>query len=56
MEKNENGATVRCGDSGHSLAMVYSPAQQFVRLYDVDAALKNGTLFEELYKPLEEEC
>ena len=56
MEKNENGSTVRPSESDLSLAMVYSPVQRFVRLYDPDSALEHGTLFEELYKPLLEEC
>lgn len=37
---------------GRSLAMVYSPAQRFHRLYEpVEALLRRGTLFRELYKP-----
>ena len=66
MEKNENGrpilrenATVKregvC-DEGLQLAMVYSPYQSFRMLYSPDTALKRGTLFEELYKPLSEVC
>lgn len=45
------------GQSSHttpSLAMVYSPEQSWRMLYSVEDALKHGTLFEELYKPLED--
>ena len=59
MEKNENGyrreAPMKC-DDGLSLAMVYSPYQSFRMLYSEDDALRHGTLFEELYKPLVEVC
>ena len=36
---------------GQSLAMVYSPCQDFKGLYDPTEALCHGTLFSELYKP-----
>ncbi len=37
---------------GRSLAMVYSPRQRFHRLYEpMEALLRRGTLFRELYKP-----
>ena len=36
---------------GQSLAMVYSPCQDFKDLYDPTEALCRGTLFSELYKP-----
>lgn len=43
------------GDSdclaGRSLAMVYTPPQQFRKLYSAEQALQCGTLFEELSKP-----
>ena len=67
MEKNENGYgvsrsagnarnnAVRCGD-GLQLAMVYSPYQSWRMLLSPEDALANGTLFEELYKPLREGC
>ncbi len=68
MEKNENGytsqyrgsggmrnSTARC-DDGLQLAMVYSPYQSWRMLLSPDDALASGTLFEELYKPLREEC
>ena len=37
-----------------SLAMVYSPCQMWRMLYSTEDALAHGTLFEELYKPLED--
>ncbi len=39
--------------TGAPLAYVYSPDQQFRLLYSAPEALKHGTLFEELYKPME---
>ena len=33
------------------LSMVYSPIQEFDNLYDIDTALKQGTLFAELDLP-----
>lgn len=36
------------GLEGYPLAMVYSPLQSFDGLYDIDSALKQGTLFKEL--------
>lgn len=41
------------GLAGYPLAMVYSPCQRFGDLYDLDDALKNGTLFKELNLPFE---
>lgn len=35
------------------LAYVYAPDQKFRMLYSADDALRHGTLFEELYKPME---
>ena len=35
------------------LAYVYSPNQKFCMLYSAEDALKHGTLFENLYKPME---
>ena len=35
----------------HPLSMVYSPLQEFDNLYDLDTALKQGTLFAELDLP-----
>lgn len=37
--------------NGMSLAMVYSPCQEFDGLYSVEEALCHGTLFMELEKP-----
>lgn len=41
------------GCSSRQLAMVYSPHQCWRMLYSPSEALGHGTLFEELYKPLE---
>ncbi len=38
---------------GAPLAYVYSPDQRFRLLYSAKDALAHGTLFEELYKPME---
>ena len=38
---------------GAPLAYVYAPTQAFRLLYSAPEALKHGTLFEELYKPME---
>ena len=64
MDKNENGMPMypeqnECSGQGWppagvQLAMVYAPKQAFRMLYSDAEALKHGTLFEELYKPLEE--
>ena len=62
MEKNENGYprnTEPCPESdeatlhGRPLAYAYVPIQRWRMLYGTDEALSRGTLFEELYKPLE---
>ena len=37
--------------SGQALTMAYVPWQKWQNLYNRQAALKNGTLFEELNKP-----
>lgn len=47
-----------CGGDGSCLdnvplAYVYAPNQMFRMLYTANDALKHGTLFEELYKPME---
>ncbi len=47
-----------CGGTGtcldyKPLAYVYAPNQMFRMLYSANDALKHGTLFEELYKPME---
>lgn len=67
MEKNENGyytdgagnaynMNIRSENSPRQLAMVYSPYQCWRMLYSEEDALAHGTLFEELYKPLEDGC
>ena len=67
MEKNENGfynspmdnpqnMSIRRENCEHQLAMVYSPYQCWRLLYSETDALNHGTLFEELYKPLEDGC
>ena len=67
MEKNENGyytddmnnrynMNIRSENAPRQLAMVYSPYQCWRMLYSESEALKHGTLFEELYKPLEDGC
>ena len=47
-----------CGGNGSCLdnmplAYVYAPDQMFRMLYTANEALNHGTLFEELYKPME---
>ena len=46
-----------CGGGGclsdRPLAYVYAPDQHFRMLYSAPEALSHGTLFEELYKPME---
>ena len=39
------------GLTGHPLAMVYSPMQEFDRLYDIDKGFNAGTIFSELDLP-----
>lgn len=52
-QTNHNcGGTGNCLDS-MPLAYVYAPDQMFRLLYTANDALKHGTLFEELYKPME---
>lgn len=34
-----------------SLAMVYPEKQEFIKIYDPEIALINGTMFEELFMP-----
>ena len=46
------GGTGDCRD-GMPLAYVYAPNQKFCMLYSARDALAHGTLFEELYKPME---
>lgn len=47
-----------CGGSDDGLdemplAYVYAPSQKFRMMYSPEDALSHGTLFEELYKPME---
>ena len=63
MERNENGTPTPTTDPCHEgaeatlydkpLAYAYVPIQRWRMLYSVDDALGHGTLFEELYKPME---
>ena len=39
------------GLAGYPLAMVYSPIQEFHNMYEIDAALRQGTVFKELDLP-----
>ncbi len=41
------------GLKGYPLASVYAPLQSFDNIYELDAALKSGTLFAELNLPFE---
>ncbi len=63
-DSNGNGGSVGgvtnhiCGGTGtcldaKPLAYVYAPDQMFRLLYSANDALRHGTLFEELYKPME---
>ena len=56
MEKNENGLSDTLCTPKQQLAMVYSPMQCWKMLIEPEKALDMGTIFEELYKPLMEEC
>lgn len=42
----------RCPAFGRSLAMVYSPVQEFEELYDAEQGLHRGTIFRQLDLPL----
>jgi len=66
MERNENGypspramAQGNCGEANDAtlndkpLAYAYVPIQSWRMMYPVEDALAHGTLFEELYKPME---
>ena len=62
MERNENGVpemTDTCYETdeatrhGKPLAYAYVPIQRWRMLYPTEQALSRGTLFEELYKPME---
>ena len=52
------GINLTCSEAnkkliGAPLAYVYAPNQSFRMLYSAKEALAHGTLFEELYKPME---
>ena len=50
----ENGGCGGVGALGAlPLAYVYAPSQKFRMMYSPEDALKHGTLFEELYLPME---
>lgn len=49
VEKQESNPTNQ--QRKRSLAMVYAEEQEFVRIYDPEVSLINGTIFEELDKP-----
>ena len=61
--KSDNGMRGRtnsdCGEmidsclDSRPLAYVYAPNQRFCMLYSASDALDHGTLFEQLYKPVE---
>lgn len=61
MERNENGyprQSTTCGRDGDALDTLplgysYTPIQHWRLMYRPDEALSRGTLFEELYKPME---
>ena len=62
MERNENGIpnmSDGCAENeaatlhGKPLAYAYVPIQRWRMLYSTEQALSHGTLFEELYKPME---
>lgn len=64
MEKNENGYPIvgqpqngcagrQNNSEGRQLAMVYSPYNEWKMIFSPEDALAHGTLFEELYKPLD---
>ena len=50
-EGNDGRARESWGLSGYPLASVYAPLQNFKDLYDLDTALKQGTIFTELDLP-----
>lgn len=42
--------------SGYSLAMVYSPCQEFTELYEAEEGFSRGTIFSQLDKPFLPGC
>ena len=53
MPQMNGGCGVQNCLSDRPLAYVYAPDQHFRMLYSAADALRHGTLFEELYKPME---
>ena len=49
-EERRNAENGECDDI--PIAYVYAPIQKFCMLYSAPEALKHGTLFENLYKPM----
>ncbi len=49
--KRQAQPTLAPESSMKSLAMVYPQRQSFIKLFDPEVALQNGTMFEELNKP-----
>ena len=50
------GGAPQCGcmheaPKNRPLAMVYPEKQKFIKIFDPEAALSSGTMFEELYMP-----
>ncbi len=53
MCENEAQAARTWGLSEYPLASVYAPLQEFENIYDLEAALNNGTIFLDLNLPFE---
>ena len=51
---NANDTQAACQNMP-SLAMVYSPVQEWRNIYEPEEALRHGSLFSELYFPLDRE-
>lgn len=49
----QSRSLIDCLPAAPSLAMVYAPCQVFSDLYELDEALKNGTLFRALNMPFQ---
>lgn len=50
-DKTEEPAETQRKCCGNSLAMVYSPYQEWKHLYEIDDGFEKGTIFKELDKP-----
>ena len=48
---NANQSQVKQENLSETVGMVYGVKQDFVRIYEPEIALENGTIFEELNKP-----